>query len=125
MSEDEGIIQPTPYGTVPWGKVTGKPSLVPTSRNILTTTPLSGGGDLSADRTLSIALRLIDIPDLSSLYAALAGSPVFTSALQAFQVTTTQKNAISNPTEGIIVYDTTLHKLCVRGVAGWETITSA
>ncbi len=40
------------------------------------------------------------------------------------RVTTTQKNAISAPAEGLVVYDTTLHKLCVRGAAAWETITS-
>ncbi len=40
------------------------------------------------------------------------------------RMTTTQKNAISSPAEGLIVYDTTLHKLCVRAAAAWEVITS-
>ena len=40
-------------------------------------------------------------------------------------MTTAQKNAISTPAEGLIVYDVTLHKLCVRVAAAWETITSA
>lgn len=40
-------------------------------------------------------------------------------------MTTAQKNAISGPAEGLIVYDTDLHKLCVRVAAAWETITSA
>jgi hypothetical protein len=40
------------------------------------------------------------------------------------RMTTTQKNAISSPASGLIVYDTTLGKLCVRGAASWETITS-
>lgn len=39
-------------GTVTWDTATGG---VPTSRNINTTGPLSGGGDLSADRTLSVS----------------------------------------------------------------------
>jgi hypothetical protein len=39
------------------------------------------------------------------------------------QMTTTQKNAIVSPKEGLIVYDITLHKLCVFTTA-WETITS-
>jgi len=38
------------------------------------------------------------------------------------RVTTTQKNAIS-PVAGLMVYDTTLNKLCVYTTA-WETITS-
>ncbi len=41
------------------------------------------------------------------------------------RMTTTQKNAISSPTEGLVVYDLTLHKLCVYTGSAWETITSA
>ena len=40
------------------------------------------------------------------------------------RMTTTQKNAIATPSEGLIVYDLTLHKLCVYTGAAWETITS-
>lgn len=41
------------------------------------------------------------------------------------RMTTTQKNAISSPAEGLMVYDLTLHKLCVYTGSAWETITSA
>jgi hypothetical protein len=41
------------------------------------------------------------------------------------KVTTAQKNAIAAPAEGLMVYDTTLHKLCVYTGAAWETVTSA
>jgi hypothetical protein len=37
---------------------------------------------------------------------------------------TTQKNAIVSPPEGLVIYDTTLKKLCVRGASAWQTITS-
>jgi hypothetical protein len=40
------------------------------------------------------------------------------------RMTSTQKNAIVTPASGLVVYDTTLGKLCVRGAAAWETITS-
>lgn len=40
-------------------------------------------------------------------------------------MTTTQKNAIATPIEGLVVYDATLHKLCVHTDSAWETITSA
>jgi hypothetical protein len=40
------------------------------------------------------------------------------------RMTTTQKNAIATPASGLVVYDTTLGKLCVYGAASWETITS-
>jgi hypothetical protein len=40
------------------------------------------------------------------------------------RMTSVQKNAIATPAAGLVVYDTTLNKLCVRTVATWETITS-
>lgn len=40
------------------------------------------------------------------------------------RMTTTQKNAISSPAEGLIVYDLTLKKLCFYNGSAWETITS-
>lgn len=39
-------------------------------------------------------------------------------------MTTAQKNAIASPTAGLIVFDTTLAKLCVYSGAAWQTITS-
>lgn len=41
------------------------------------------------------------------------------------KMTTSQKNAISSPVSGLMVYDTTLNKLCVYNGTTWETITSA
>ena len=40
------------------------------------------------------------------------------------KITTIEKNAIVSPAAGLIVYDTTLNKLCVRTASAWETITS-
>ena len=40
-------------------------------------------------------------------------------------MTTTQKNAIASPAAGLVVFDTTLAKLCVYTGAAWQTITSA
>jgi hypothetical protein len=39
------------------------------------------------------------------------------------RMTTAEKNAIATPAAGLVVYDTTLNKLCVYTTA-WETITS-
>jgi hypothetical protein len=47
-----------------------------------------------------------------------------TSGFLPPRMTTTEKNAIASPAAGLVVYDTTLGKLCVRGAAAWETITS-
>jgi hypothetical protein len=40
------------------------------------------------------------------------------------RMTTVQKNAIATPAAGLMVYDSTLNKLCVRTASAWETITS-
>lgn len=40
------------------------------------------------------------------------------------RMTTTQKNAITTPAQGLMVFDTTLAKLCVYSGTAWETITS-
>jgi hypothetical protein len=64
----------------------------------------------------------------------IGGTPTATAALdvqsttQTFippRMTTTQKNAISSPVEGSVVYDITLHKLAVRTATAWEAVTSA
>jgi hypothetical protein len=39
-------------------------------------------------------------------------------------MTTSEKNAIASPAAGLVVYDTTLNKLCVRTASSWEVITS-
>jgi hypothetical protein len=39
-------------------------------------------------------------------------------------MTTTQKNAIATPATGLVVFDTTLNKLCVFVSPSWQTITS-
>ena len=41
------------------------------------------------------------------------------------RMTTTEKNAISSPATGLVVFDSTLAKLCVYTGAAWETVTSA
>ena len=39
-------------------------------------------------------------------------------------MTTTQKSAISAPAAGLVIFDTTLAKLCVYSGTAWQTITS-
>jgi hypothetical protein len=47
-----------------------------------------------------------------------------TKGVRMPNMTTTQKNAISSPAAGLMVFDTTLGKLCVYSGAAWQTITS-
>lgn len=41
------------------------------------------------------------------------------------RMTTTQKNAITSPTEGLMVYDTVLHALCLYNGTAWVTVTAS
>jgi hypothetical protein len=52
---------------------------------------------------------------------------VVNSTTQGFlppRMTNAEKLAIESPVAGLVVYDTTLNKLCVRTASSWETITS-
>ena len=54
----------------------------------------------------------------------MADGTTTTAIKSTYMMTSAQKNAISTPALGLIVFDTTLNKLCVRGLTNWETITS-
>lgn len=47
-----------------------------------------------------------------------------TKGVRMPNMTTVQKNAIATPAAGLMVFDTTLAKLCVYSGAAWQTITS-
>jgi hypothetical protein len=47
-----------------------------------------------------------------------------TKGVRMPNMTTTQKNAIASPAAGLMVFDTTLAKLCVYSGSAWQTITS-
>jgi len=70
----------------------------------------------------------------TGLYSALTTDVINTSAIFELRsttkgflppvMTTTQKNAISSPATGLVIFDSTLGKLCVYGGASWQTVTS-
>lgn len=47
-----------------------------------------------------------------------------TKGVRMPNMTTTQKNAIASPAAGLMVFDTTLAKLCVYSGSAWQTVTS-
>jgi hypothetical protein len=60
--------------------------------------------------------------------AAASAHVDITSTTRGFlspRMTTTQKNAIASPAEGLEVFDLTLHKKCVYTGSAWETVTSS
>jgi len=66
----------------------------------------------------------IGMGTLSPVVSAMLDITSTTKGFLPPRMTTTQKNAIASPAAGLVVYDTTLGKLCVRGASSWETITS-
>ena len=75
----------------------------------------------------TLAGGTVIVADLANPASSASAKLRIDSTTQGFlppRMTTTQKNAIATPASGLVVYDTTLGKLCVRGAAAWETITS-
>ena len=68
------------------------------------------GGNLAIGTTTDIASSILTLAST-------------TKGFLPPRMTTTQKNAIATPAAGLVVYDTTLNKLCVYTTT-WETITS-
>jgi hypothetical protein len=60
-------------------------------------------------------------PDVSALLDLTSGTQGFLPPRMA----TGAKTTIATPATGLVVYDTTLNKLCVYTGAAWETVTSA
>jgi hypothetical protein len=96
------------------------------------------GGANGITRGLYINPTLTAAADFRAIQVSNGGAYINTTSVQASAIlqadsttkgflpprmTTTQKNAITSPAAGLMVYDTTLNKLCVYTTA-WETITS-
>jgi hypothetical protein len=89
----------------------------------MTTTIHSLGGGVGLVDAAVIDTNTTNLKTTADAALPLAGGTL-TGTLTAWSRTTTQKNAISAPAAGMIVYDSTLGKLCVYTGAAWETITS-
>jgi hypothetical protein len=74
----------------------------------------------TADNYLAGSLGVGSIANASALLDVQST----TKGVRMPNMTTTQKNAISSPAAGLMVFDTTLSKLCVYSGAAWQTITS-
>lgn len=95
---------------------------------------IQNNGNIGVNTTTDAGYKL-DVNGTSRFWDKVSiGSPSATSAVMEItsttkgflppRMTTAQKNAIATPAAGLVVYDTTLNKLCVRTASAWETITS-
>jgi len=74
----------------------------------------------TADNYLAGSLGIGTTPNASAILDVQST----TKGVRMPNMTSTQKTAISSPAAGLMVFDTTLSKLCVYSGAAWQTITS-
>jgi len=81
------------------------------------TAPTSGAINIGSGGSVGIGTSSVSSSAILDIQSTTLG-------VRMPNMTTTQKNAISGPVAGLIVFDTTLAKLCVYSGSAWQTITS-
>jgi len=115
-----GIIQFTDDPvTVEYGSIIGAPTymLVSSTTNLQIKT--NGSEAMRIDTSGNVGIGTSS-PNASAILDAQST----TKGVRFPNMTTTQKNAVSSPAAGLVVFDTTLAKLCVYSGSAWQTITS-
>jgi hypothetical protein len=82
------------------------------------------GGSNNTEAVRITSTGNVGIGTSSPSASAILDAQSTTKGVRMPNMTTTQKNAIASPAAGLMVFDTTLAKLCVYTGAAWETITS-
>lgn len=111
----------TGSGNVAIGYLAGESSLNGLNDKLLINTAATGAliyGDFSTGQIQINSASTPVLTDCAQLEVISA-----TKGLLFPRMTTTQKNTISSPTGGLVIYDTDLNKLCLY-TTNWETITS-
>jgi nitrogen fixation protein len=99
----------------------GSATFLINNRNVCVANFYNGGSDSNQGIQFGIGIGTGQPPNTASAILDLTST---TKGFLPPRLTTTQKNAIVTPAAGLVVYDTTLGKLCVRTASSWETITS-
>jgi len=88
----------------------------------ITSTPL--GFLIGNSEQMRLTSTGLGIGTSSPSASAILDAQSTTKGVRMPNMTTTQKNAIASPAAGLMVFDTTLAKLCVYSGSAWQTITS-
>jgi hypothetical protein len=100
------------------GAVLSSPSTVPTAISFTT------GTTVGAERMRITSAGLMGIGTGTPASCAIVDVTSTTLGFKFPVMTTTQKNAIGTPVAGLVIFDSTLAKLCVYSGSAWQTITS-
>jgi hypothetical protein len=115
----------TPTSTVATGQITGvKINSDGTFGGGLAFWTSNGSGTDLLERMRIDVSGNLGIGTTSASASAILDAQSTTKGVRMPNMTTTQKNAISSPAAGLMVFDTTLAKLCVYSGSAWQTITS-
>lgn len=107
--------------TITIGKLSG------TISNQTNVTLRSRGGDrgIFLSPTAGIAVNTVDALPSTVETSAILSLKSTSLGLLLPRMTTVQRDAISSPAAGLLIYNTTTNKLNVRAAAAWEAVTSA
>lgn len=124
-----GLINGTTKGVRFGADTTGSSIEGVDNTGIASYQPLTFGGSylsyaISGSEQMRLTSTGLGIGTSSPNASAILDAQSTTKGVRMPNMTTTQKNAISSPAAGLMVFDTTLSKLCVYTGAAWQTITS-
>jgi hypothetical protein len=91
--------------------------------NLLFSTKVDGTAGVLTERMRIDSVGSVGV-NCTPNASAILDAQSTTKGVRFPNMTTIQKNAISGPAAGLVVFDTTLAKLCVYSGAAWQTITS-
>ena len=105
------------------GQVDGTPSTNDMPGRLVFSTTADGASTVT-ERMRIDSSGNVGIGTNSPNASALLDAQSTTKGVRMPNMTTTQKNAIASPAAGLMIFDTTLAKLCVYTGSAWQTITS-
>jgi len=115
----------SPSSTIATGQITGvKIASDGTFGGGLAFWTSNGAGNDLSERMRLNSLGNLGVGTTAPNASAILDVQSTTKGVRMPNMTTTQKNAIASPAAGLMVFDTTLAKLCVYSGSAWQTITS-